>query len=375
MLDSVLRGREAREGRAHYLMVQNPILARALRSRYMRWTQPRWSKADGLVLSGPLEAQALHQHSLSQRVYAPTALEKFAACPYRFILSAVHRLKPMRMPEAIEAIGPMEKGSLVHEVQFRFLSALRDEGQEVTSEALPALEIRLDATVDLVAASFHDTYAPAIDRVWRDGVDTTKADLREWLRRVAEDTVWRPWRYELSFGMPVTLQRDTASSPEPVVLDAGATLRGSIDLVEKSVRNEARATDYKTGKAKAAPGNVVGRGRQLQPALYALVLEKLLPDMPIDSSRLYYCTQAGGFQSVPTALNQRTRDAVSDVMNAIAHSFEKGFFPAAPDKGECKWCDYQPICGPDEERRVAKKLNSAHSRQELELLTKVRALP
>lgn len=375
VLDGVLRGQETREGRAHYLMVQSPTLARALRSRYMRWSQSRWTKADGLVLSGPLEAMALHQHSLSQRAYAPTALEKFAACPYRFILSAVHRLQPMRMPEAIEAIGPMEKGSLVHEVQFRLLTAFRDEHLALTPEALPRLFARLDEMVDEVAHTFHDRYAPAIDRVWRDGVDTTKADLREWLRRMTEDPTWVPWRYELSFGLPLREQQDPASQSEPVTIDAQVTLRGSIDLVEKSVHGMARATDYKTGKVKALPGNVIGGGKQLQPALYALVLEKLLPDMAIDSSRLYYCTQVGGFQSIPTLLNQRTRDAVTDVVKALSSSFEKGFFPAVPDLGECRWCDYQPVCGPDEERRVTKKLANAHSRHELELLQKVRSTP
>jgi CRISPR/Cas system-associated exonuclease Cas4 (RecB family) len=211
--------------------------------------------------------------------------------------------------------------------------------------------------------------------VWRDGIDTTKADLREWLRRMANDAVWQPWRYELGFGLPVSEQRDPHSQPESVTIDVGVTLRGSIDLVEHSVHGAARATDYKTGKPRAAPGNIIGGGRQLQPALYALVLEKLLPGTEIDSSRLYYCTQAGGFQSVSTPLNQRTRDAVSDVMKALSMSFEKGFFPAAPHKGECTWCEYQPICGPDEERRVSKKLTDAHARHALEPLTKVRALP
>ena len=375
VLDGVLRGRETHEGRAHYLLQRNPTLARALRSRYLRWSTTRFTKADGLVLNGPLEALALAPHSLTARAFAPTALEKFAACPYRFVLSVIHRLKPMRMPEAIEAIGPLEKGSLVHEIQFRLLSAFRDEKLTVTRETLPALFVRLDAMVDEVAQKVHDDLAPAIDRVWRDGVDTTKADLREWLRRIADDAVWRPWRFELSFGLPLSGERDPASQRDPVAIDAGVTLRGSIDLVEQSVQGAARATDYKTGRARAQPGNIVGGGRQLQPALYALVLEKMLPATVIDSSRLYYCTQVGQFQSVPTPLSQKTRDAVSDVMKALSHSFERGFFPAAPEKGECRYCDYQAICGPDEERRVARKAASSHSRQELELLQQVRNLP
>ena len=44
--------------------------------------------------------------------------------------------------------------------------------------------------------------APAIERVWKDGIDAIRADLREWLRRAAEDPLpWTPERFELAFGL------------------------------------------------------------------------------------------------------------------------------------------------------------------------------
>ena len=68
------------------------------------------------------------RHQLAARSFSPTALQHFAACPYRFFLQAVHRLKPREEPIAIETIDPLTRGSLVHEVQFAVLSALRAEG-------------------------------------------------------------------------------------------------------------------------------------------------------------------------------------------------------------------------------------------------------
>ena len=34
---------------------------------------------------------------------------------------------------------------------------------------------------------------------------------------------------------------------------------------------------------------------------------------------------------------------------------EEGFLPAAPREGACRYCDYRIVCGPREERRIARK--------------------
>ena len=39
----------------------------------------------------------------------------------------------------------------------------------------------------------------------------------------------------------------------------------------------------------------------------------------------------------------------------LAKAIERGDLVAAPKEGACVWCDYRPVCGPDEETRVARK--------------------
>ena len=78
-------------------------------------------------------------------------------------------------------------------------------------------------------------------------------------------------------------------------LACGVALRGAIDLVERSRDGRVRVTDHKTGKPRVRSGQVVAGGQALQPVLYALAAEKLFPDAPVESGRLYYCTAAGGF--------------------------------------------------------------------------------
>lgn len=361
------------KGRARYLVETNAHLARALRARYARWTSSAFTFADGLVKPGVPAREAMLHQVFPARPFSPTALEQYAACPYRFFLSAIHRLSPLEIPGEIEELGPLEKGSMAHEVQFRVLSRLRDEGVEVNEQTLETAFARLDAEMDEVALAYRDEFVPAIDRVWKDGVEMLRADLREWLRRVAAEGEWKPWRFELSFGLANRDQQDPASSPTPVKLEHGLQLRGSIDLVEKSGKGTLRATDYKTGRARAKSGNIVGGGRHLQPLLYGLVLERLFAEQPVESGRLWYCTQAGGFTDVPTPLTANTREAIGTVIRTIRSALEEGFFPAAPAEGECTWCDFRAVCGPEEERRLMRTLKGA--RAELKPLKDLRKMP
>jgi len=210
--------------------------------------------------------------------------------------------------------------------------------------------------VDRVADRWKDELAPAIERVWNDCVTGVKIDLREWLRRTAEDGTWTPWRFELSFGLPEVSQRDPRSRKEPVVLDEGVQLRGSIDLVERAADGSLRATDHKTGKAWAKEGTVIGGGGTLQPALYALALEKLFPGTRVEGGRLYYCTHSGEYSTVSVPLDAAARGSVQQLAQTLRDAVAQGFLPAAPrDERECERCDYLEVCGPSEWLRTRRK--------------------
>jgi ATP-dependent helicase/nuclease subunit B len=363
---------EASRGAARYLLGANPHLARALRFRGRRWEVPGWTTADGFVKPGEAGRRALAAHALGARSYSPTALQHYSSCPYKFFLQAVWKLAPREEPEAIEELDALQRGSLVHAVQFELFGVLRDAGLlPVTPARLAAAWDHLDGVLEKVAARFADDLAPAIDRVWRDGVQAVRADLREWLRRASEDdSGFVPWRFELSFGLPSDRDADPASRPEPVSLDSGLLLRGSIDLVERAENGRLRVTDHKTGKERFAAGAVIDGGRTLQPVLYALAVEKLFPAAAVDSGRLYYCTSAGGFAEHAVPLDATARVAAEEVTRALRVALEEPFLPAAPDEGACRWCDYRPVCGPYEELRVSRK-----SQRELTALKKLRELP
>jgi RecB family exonuclease len=373
VLGGLQRDAEDGRGAARYLLSVNPHLTRTLRARAARWRRA-WSWADGLVEPDGLAREALARHQMGARAFSPTALESFAACPYRFFLYAVHRLQPREEPEALEVIDPLTRGSLFHDVQFEMFSRLRDEGRlPVTAAQLDRAFDVVDAVLDQVAKSYEERLAPAIPRVWKDGIDLIRADLREWLRRGVEaESGWVPHRFELAFGLAADRRRphaDPASAPEPVPVLGRLMLRGAVDLVERHPGGTLRVTDHKTGKARAPREVVVGGGRHLQPVLYALACEGLLPET-VDSGRLYYCTSDGEFTEREVPLNEWSRGQAAEVVKIIGEALAEGFLPAAPDKDACKWCDYRPVCGPHEERRVARK-NQEH----LGELIRLRGLP
>jgi ATP-dependent helicase/nuclease subunit B len=343
---------------AAYLLGANPHLGRAIRGRSQRWSTA-WTVADGLVKPSAAAAAALQEHRLDRRTYSPTALQHYAACPYRFLLSAVLRLAPLERPEPVEQMDPLLRGSLVHDVQYELLTRLRKDGLlPVRGSNLDQAQAALEAVLEAEARRYHDDVAPAIDRVWDDGVAAIRADLREWLRLASEDdSGWIPWRFEYSFGLTRDRsgdQIDDSSTQEPAALACGIRLRGKIDLVER--RDETlRATDHKTGRAWVKQGAVIEGGQVLQPLLYALALEALAGAGPVVCGRLFYCTTKGGYAERVVELDERAREAAQVVASTVDRALERGFLPAAPAERACRFCDYQLVCGPSEELRTGRK--------------------
>ena len=344
-----LRGAAA-TGSARYLMQANESLARSLRTRGRRWRN-FWSSADGIVDPDPATLQVLETHRLANRSYSPSALQHFAACPYRFALQAVFQFRPREEPLPLEQMDPLTRGALFHSAQFELFRKLTH-----TDLNLPALLDLADQVLDRVAARYEDQLAPAIPRVWKSEIENLRTDLRGWLQHVAAtESDWLPAHFEFGFGLAPNPDRDAASTEKEAVILDGIRLRGSIDLIERNpISHGLRVTDHKTGKAPKDRPQYVGGGSLLQPLLYALAAETLLGES-VQSGRLFYCTQRGDFSDISIPVNDESRGRLRRVLETIDRSIEEGFLPAAPQTGACAMCDYSAVCGPYEETRVKRK--------------------
>ena len=341
-------------GHAHYLLGLNPALRRSVTRRWVR-ARSRWLPQDGLVRVTPAIKPMLDTQRLGARPYSVSALQKFTTCPFQFVLSAIYRFAPNDPPEPLQRLDPLTRGSLFHEVQARVLRALHADDQlPLLPGRIPHALQTLAKALETTASDYKERLAPAIDRVWRDEIAAMSRDLRVWIRKLPESAPWTPEYFEYSFGL-TDEGRDERSPREPVRIDDRFILRGSVDVIEtKQGSSELRITDHKTGRNRTTPRTVIGGGGTLQPVIYGLAVEKIL-GRPVREGRLFYATTAGGFAEHPVPLSEANRRAGLEALEIIDRAIELGFLPAAPAERACSWCDFRPICGPDEPRHVARK--------------------
>ena len=371
----LLGGTDSEPGRCNYLLDTSPCLARSLRVRGRRWLN-FFGPADGLVVEpGDLETlESLKGHRLRHRSFSPTSLQHYAACPYRFYLQAVLRLRPREEAVDLEQLDPLTRGSLYHEIQFDFLRGLAEgDALDFTEEREGALLDRLDQAIESIAASYADRLRPALPAVYQGEVDDLRTDLRGWLRQVIADGDYTPRLFELAFGLPTDDDHDPASSTEPVVILDRLLAKGSIDMVERSGDGVYRVTDHKTGKARDTRSLTVGGGEALQPLVYAYAAAELL-SAEVGDGRLWYSTRRGGYRSLSVPTGNYQRQSLETVLSTIDQSVERGFFPAAPREKACTWCDYRAVCGPHEELRIGIKMKNPETRERLADLLHVRGM-
>jgi CRISPR/Cas system-associated exonuclease Cas4 (RecB family) len=346
--------RKAVRGHAHYLLDLNDALRRSMRRRWAH-ASARWRPQDGLVRAAPAIKPMLDIQRLGARPYSVSALQKFATCPYQFALSAIYRLEPNTEPEPLQRLDPLTKGAIFHEVQANFFRALRAEGGlPVTAGGIGAALTVLDRVLADVAAKHEEILAPAIDRVWRDEVAAIGRDLRVWVRKLPEAQGWTPEYFEFSFGLSDE-GRDERSVAAPVSIDGRFLLRGSVDVIEsREGSRELRITDHKTGRNRTTPRTIIGGGATLQPVIYSLAVEEIL-GRPVTGGRLFYCTAPGGFAEHEVPLSEANRRTGLEALEIIDRAIELGFLPPAPAERACAWCDFRPVCGPDEAAHVRRK--------------------
>jgi RecB family exonuclease len=357
------------KGHAHYMLRLNECVRRSASERWARARQP-WSPYDGIVRVTDSTRPFLQSQRLGARPYSVTALQHYAYCPYRFLLSAMYRLEPLEEPEPLERMDPLTRGGLFHEVLAEFFRALQKRNMSLPATPLEAVLQVLDATLTRVAADYAEKLAPAVDRVWQDEVASIRTDLHIWARNFAETPGWEPWLFEFAFGLPDSPGHDPNSVGDPITIDGRFILRGAIDLVERRPGTKIlRVTDHKTGKNRSERGSVIGHGQQLQPVIYSLAVEAATGGT-VEAARFSYCTTAGGFSEHTVSIDERTRGMGIEALEIIDRAVELGMLPPAPAERACRFCDFLPVCGPNQERRARRK-----SRKEIGDLVELRGRP
>ncbi|MFK8113516.1 MAG: PD-(D/E)XK nuclease family protein [Rubripirellula sp.] len=313
-----------------------------------------------------------------------SGLENYAACPRRYFFQRALKVFP---PNELKLdterwLDPLQMGALMHSVFEKFLIQLTK--QELTPDFARDRDLILE-TLHLQLADA-ETTMPVLNQ---DAKQRQIADLEKmceiFLReeqRYCHDFNATPYVMEAAIG----IDRDSATpldSREPVAiaLPDGRTchVRGIIDRVDQISVGDGKLFaiwDYKTGSDwgfdQADP---TASGRKLQPYLYAGMLQHRLRDVHGSNAKVerfgyfFPSSRANGLRI------QWTTDLLKETETALAKMFDliaQGCFVATDQQEDCKFCDYQGICG--EASVVAANTKSMIASADLPLLNTFQSL-
>ncbi|MGZ5555031.1 MAG: PD-(D/E)XK nuclease family protein, partial [Candidatus Aminicenantales bacterium] len=298
---------------------------------------------DGIVDIDPLRAQ-VDPVAGSKAVMSATRLELLAKCPFGYFMRHVLEVQP---PEEVAFdrtrwLDPLQRGSLVHEILCEFMTEVAEKGEDVSAARHAALMARLAGRH---IAEMRLKIPPPSDGIF----ESERRDILETLAIFMAAEEKRETK-----GRPLAFEK--AIVDEAISLGRGRSfrLRGFIDRVDLIGQDTYRIIDYKTGNPAPYEGLVhFGRGRTLQPALYAVALEQIMArERPgarpfvAESGYLFPSRRGEGDEIM---VGNFDRNKLRALLNDLLALLEKGYFLAGPE-AKCGYCDYRNACvsgGPD----------------------------
>jgi RecB family exonuclease len=287
----VTRALEARSA-PDRLLAELPAARRGVEAIRLRERTDALTAYDGLLDRGV---------DLGPRPLTPTALERYAACPFRYLLERVYGLAAVEEPDRILAMEPRDRGTLVHAVLEATYRRLAESGAfPLTRERLPAALEVFEAVFDEACGEAERRGVTGLPALWAGERARLRAELHSALEAEADDAAgpgpqgpWIPARFEAAFGVE---WREGAGPPLTYRLPDGTEIRlcGTIDRIDLSPDGRhARILDYKTGRVRSPrTPDRLGRGRALQLPIYRLAAEALLPaggrEPAVDEAQYYH---------------------------------------------------------------------------------------
>ena len=338
------------KGRAHYMLGLNEALRRSVISRWCARPRRSGRRATASIKRGTGDrARARRATGSARAPYSLSALQRFATCPYQFLLvddpppRAVGRAGAADAHGSADARQPVPPGAggvLSRAASGRARCRSR---RDAVRRRGPARSTRRSSARPRIQGEARAGHRARVARRNRRARAATSASG---CSKLADERDWMPEYFEFSFGLSDE-GRDPAqpaASRSPV--DGRFLLRGSVDLIEEHAQlGVLRVTDHKTGKNRSNPDLVVGGGATLQPVLYSVAVEEGL-GRPVVEGRLFYCTTAGGFGEHPIPINDYTRGQGLEVLDDRRPRGRAGLPRGGAGRATpARWCDFRPSAG------------------------------
>ena len=351
-----------------------------------RFRSDDYNRFDGWM-DAPAALAAVRERFGPDKVFSPTALEAYVACPFRFLLEHVLRLEELDEPG--EEVEHTRRGAAYHRALSRLHTKLGTDDPDMTKTNLPeSIGPELRVEIDRAVREYADRApSPASRKLWElEGKRLHRSAAK--YRGHWEDFLG-PWRkcgvpldprlLEADFGLPAATPhvQSTAGSDgmAPLVISVGGVdvrIGGRIDRVDVAELDDGLGfwvIDYKTGRSANYSAKDITRFEKLQLPLYALAVERVFfPTRPARPLGLAYWLvtdkgpkpvlpagrQAQAWMSDPkkwTTFRKQLEEWVAKVVGRI----RVGQFPLAPRSDTCTdTCSFGPICRISQSRHVGK---------------------
>jgi RecB family exonuclease len=367
-LRSLLRWRSNRRPvTEHYVVANTPPLRAGLSAELAR-TSASLTRWDGRLPEGAAPAPS------AERAISPTALQSWAACPFRYFLGHVLRVSETEKPEETLTLSALERGNLIHRALEEFV---REAPPRATPDQPWSAE-EWDLLLAIGERLCHEAEQAGLTGqplLWKLARERILRDLAGFLNKDEElraELGVVPAEVELSFGL-----RD-ADEPLVLSLEDGRSIafRGRIDRVDRAPDgSRLLVLDYKTGSTSIYTRlhiDPVRRGKLLQLPIYALAARQRHGDVPVETY-YWFVTESANYdrQGYPLAGPQLT--AFQRALSVIVGGIEQGLFPARPGQSRndgfenCQLCPYDRVCPGNRARVWGRKRSAPELREYLDL--------
>jgi ATP-dependent helicase/DNAse subunit B len=343
-----------------YLPATMPFFTSALTALHQRWDVSHLTPFDGMLAEETVKQRvhsALFPTSLR---LSPSALETYARCPFRYFLGALLGLTPQDDLETLATIRARDRGILLHDVLYEFLTRLRRE-QRLPLQAHDHEHLAriLSEITEKHFAVFSTTKMIGLPLMWELEQERLRTQLAQFLQwEVERGGTFVPATFEAAFGQENT-ERESQFFPShavPFPLDQGGELflHGRIDRIDIARDSQqARILDYKSGKKLSRQ---FAGGTALQLPLYFFAARLLRPDLDWISAE-YVALHSANRKETKPVFAADTWPAVSaslqTLVSLLVEGIETGCFATSPET--CRPCPFPLICGANAESLATRK--------------------
>ena len=319
-----------------YLRELSPFFGRGLQLESSRWGKRTFTGFEGILSSKEALQVLRERYSIFKKSISPTRLEAYASCPYQYLLNVIMGIEALREPEKEVTINPLDKGTLIHSILWKFFTDLKKErGSSLQLEPKDLERLLEIANKEFI--EFEQMGVTGYSMLWEVEKRNILDNLVDFFSEELNETEFIPTYFEVRYGMKRHgFQESEISTEEPVPLKLGGQtihLRGRIDRIDLTKdRKRARVRDYKTGKVSAKANDFQG-GTTLQLPLYLYAARQLLgrlhKGIEVESAEYYFLKwgKRVGFEGSELKAKEAK---LQEILKTIAGGIEDGVFIAVP---------------------------------------------